>query len=118
MKEQNKTPEKQLNEMEIGNLPGKEFRIMIVKIIQDLGKRMEERIKKMQEMFNKDLQELKNKHLEELKNKQTVMNNTRNEMKNTLEGINSRITEAEEHVSDLQDRTVEITATEQNKEKE
>ena len=38
-------------------------------------------------------------------------------MKNTLEGINSRITEAEERISDLEDRMVEITATEQNKEK-
>ena len=37
MKEQNKTPEKQLNEVETGNLPEKEFRIMIVKMIQDLG---------------------------------------------------------------------------------
>ena len=41
MKEQDKTPEKQLNEAEIGNLSEKEFRIMIVKMIQDLGKRME-----------------------------------------------------------------------------
>ena len=41
MKEQEKIPEKQLNEVEIGNLPEKEFRIMIVKIIQDLGIRME-----------------------------------------------------------------------------
>ena len=40
MKEQNKTPEKELNEGQIGNLPEKEFRIMIVKMIQDLGKRM------------------------------------------------------------------------------
>ena len=70
MKEQNKTPEKQLNEVEIGNLPEKEFRIMIVKMIQDFGKRMEARMEKMQEMFNKDQEELKNKHLEELKNKQ------------------------------------------------
>ena len=46
--------------MEIGNLPEKEFRIMIVKMIQDLGKRMEAKIEKMQEMFNKDLEELKN----------------------------------------------------------
>ena len=38
MKEQDKTPEKQLNEVEIGNLPEKEFRIMIVKMIKDLGK--------------------------------------------------------------------------------
>ena len=61
MKEQDKTPEKQLNEVEIGNLPEKEFRIMIVKMIQDLWKRMEAKIKKMQEMFNKDLDELNNK---------------------------------------------------------
>ena len=60
MKEQDTTPEKQLNELELGNLPEKEFRIMIVKMIQDLGKRMEAKIKKMQEMFNKDLEELKN----------------------------------------------------------
>ena len=117
MKEQDKTPGKQLNEVEIGNLPEKEFRIMIVKMIQDLGKRMEAKIEKMQEMFSKDLEELKKKHLEELKNKQTEMNNKISEMKNTLEGINSRIIEAEERISDQEDRMVEITAMEQNKEK-
>ena len=61
MKEQDKTPRKQLNEVEIGNIPEKEFRIMMVKIIKDLGKRMEAKIKKMKEMFNKDLEQLKNK---------------------------------------------------------
>ena len=45
------------------------------------------------------------------------MNNTKNEIKNSLEGINSRITEAEEWKSDLEDKIVEITTTEQNKEK-
>ena len=45
------------------------------------------------------------------------MNNTITEMKNTLEGINSRITEAEERISDLEDKIVEITVAEQNKEK-
>ena len=45
------------------------------------------------------------------------MNNTITEMKNTLDGINSRITEAEEWISDLKDRVVEFTAVEQNKEK-
>ena len=53
---------------------------MIVNMIQDLGKRMEAKIEKMQDMFTKDLQELKSKHTE---------------MNDTLEGINSRITEAE-----------------------
>ena len=82
---------------------------MIVKMIQDLGKRMEAKTEKMQEMFNKDL--------EELKNKETEMNSTITEMKTTLEGINSRITEAEERISDLEDRMMEFTAAEQNKEK-
>ena len=109
MKEQDKTPENQVNEVEIGNLPEKEFRTMIVKMIQDLGKRMEVKIEKMQEMFNKDL--------EELKSKQTEMNNTITEMKTTQEEINSRITESEEWISDLEDRMVEFTAVEQNKEK-
>ena len=76
MKEQTRNTEVQINEVEIGKLPEKEFRIMIVKMIQDLRKRMEE----IQEKFTKDL---------ELKNKQIEMNIT-------LEGINSRTTEAEE----------------------
>ena len=63
----------------------------------------------MQEIFNKDL--------EELKNKQTEMNNKITEMKTTPEGINSRITEAEEQISDLEDSMVEFTAVEQTKEK-
>ena len=45
------------------------------------------------------------------------MDNTITEMKTTLEGINSRITGAEERISDLEDRMVEFTAAEQNKEK-
>ena len=48
MKEQDKTLEKQLNEEETGNLPEKEFRKMIVKMLQDLGIRMEAKIEKMQ----------------------------------------------------------------------
>ena len=55
----------------------------------------------MQETFNKDL--------EELKRNQAMMKNTINENKNTLEGINSRINEAEERVSDLEGKRVEIT---------
>ena len=64
VKEQGKNPSDQTNEEEIVSLPEKEFRVMIVKMIQNLGNRME----KIQETFNKDL--------EELKTKQTMMNNT------------------------------------------
>ena len=74
-------------------------------MIQNLRNRME----KIQEMFNK--------YLEELKSKQTEMNNKITEIKNSPEGINSRITEAEEWISELEDKTVEITVMEQNKEK-
>ena len=81
-KEQDKNPQEQLNE-EIGNIPEKEFRVMIVKMIQNLRKRVEAQTEKIQEMFNKEL--------EDLKNKQTEMNNTIHEMKNMLEGIKSRI---------------------------
>ena len=52
-----------------------------------------------------------------LKSKQTEMNNTINEIKNSLEGINSRIAKAEEWISDLEDKMVEITTAEQSKEK-
>ena len=86
-KDQGKNLQDRINEEETGNLPEKEFRVMIVKMIQNARNIMEAWNEKIQEMFNKDL--------EELKNKQTVMNNTIAEMKNTLEGINSRITEAE-----------------------
>ena len=68
VKEQGKNPPDQTNEEEIGSLREKEFRVMIVKMIQNLGNRME----KIQETLNKDL--------EELKSKQTMMNNTRNEI--------------------------------------
>ena len=78
---------------------------MIVKMIQNLGNRID----KMQETFNKDL--------EELKRNQAMMKNTINEIKHTLEGISSRITEAEQRKSDLEDKIVEITTAEQNKEK-
>ena len=53
MKEQDKTQEKQLNEMEIGNLPEKEFRIMTVKMIQDLRKRMEENTRRCKKCLTK-----------------------------------------------------------------
>ena len=81
MKEQTRNTEVQINFLKIGKLPEKEFRIRIVKRIKNLENKME----KMQESINKDLEELKNKHTE---------TNTITEIKNTLEGINSRISEA------------------------
>ena len=68
MKEQGKNLQGQINEEEIGNQPEKEFRVMIVKMIQNLGNRMEVWIEKIQEMFSKDLEELKNKQTDEQHN--------------------------------------------------
>ena len=68
---------------------------MIVKIIKNLENKME----KMQESINKDLGELNN-------------NNTITEIKNTLEGINSRISEAGKSISELEDKMVKITSEE------
>ena len=84
MKEQTRNREVWINEEEIGKLLEKEFRVIIVKMIQNLKNRME----KMQESINKDLEELKNKH--------TERNDTITKIKNTLEGINSRISAAED----------------------
>ena len=95
VKERDKCPPNQTKEDEIGSLPEKELRIMIAKMIQNLENKMElqknsleTRIEKMQEMFNKEL--------EEIKKSQSIMNNAKTEIKNTLEGTNSRITEAED----------------------
>ena len=71
MKEQGKNTLDLTNEEEIGSLPEKEFRIMIVKMIQNLGNRID----KMQKTFNKDI--------EEQKRNQAMMKNTINEIKNT-----------------------------------
>ena len=102
IKEHEKCPPSQKKEEEIGNLPEKEFRIMIIKMIQNLENKMElqrnslqTKIEKMKEMFNKDL--------EEIKKSQLKMNNAINEIKNTLEGTNSRITETEDRVSEVED---------------
>ena len=70
MKEQGKNPPDQIYEEEISSLLEKEFRVMILKMIENLINRMEN----IQETFNKEL--------EELKSKQVMMNNTINEIKN------------------------------------
>ena len=57
MKEQTRNTEVQINEEEIGKLPEKVFRMIIVKMIKNLENKME----KMQQSINKDLEELKNK---------------------------------------------------------
>ena len=80
IKEHDKCPPNQTKEEEIGSLPEKEFRIMIVKMIQNLENKiklqinsLETRIEKMPEKFNKDL--------EEIKKSQSIINNAINDIK-------------------------------------
>ena len=96
------TKPNQTKEEQIGSLPEKELTIRIVKMMQNLENKMElqinsldTRIEKMQDMFNEDL--------EETKESQSVMNNAVTEIKSTLEGTNSRTTEAEDRISEVED---------------
>ena len=113
VKEHDKSPSNQTKEEEIGSLPEKEFRIMVVKMIQNLENKMElqinsleTRTEKIQEMFNKDLKEIK---------KESIMNNAINEIKSTLRKTNSKITEAEDRINEVEDRMVEINEAEREK---
>ena len=115
VKEQEKCPPNQTKEEEIGNLPEKEFQILIVKMIKNLEIKMEPqinsleaRIEKMQERFNKDL--------DKIKKSQYIMNNAINEIRDTLEATN-RIKEAEDRISEIEDRMVEINESERKQEK-
>ena len=116
VKEYEKCPPNQIKEEEIGNLSEKEFRIMIMKMIQNLESKMElhinsleTKIEKMQEMFNKEL--------EEIKKGQLKMNTEINEIKITLEGTMSRITETEDRISEVEDKMVEINKAEEKRKK-
>ena len=114
--EHDKNPPNQTQEEETGSLPEKEFRIMIVKMIQNLENKMElhinsrgTRIEKMQEMFNKDL--------DKIKKGQSIMHNAITQIKSTLERTNIRITEAEDRINEVEDRMVEMNEAERKKEK-
>ena len=74
IREQEKPPEKQLSDLEITNLHEKELRLMIVKMIQDLGNKLEVKIDKLQETMSKEI--------EDLRIKQAEMQNTITEIKN------------------------------------
>ena len=78
---------------------------MIVKMIQNLEIKMESQIKSLETRIEK-MQESCNRDLEDIKKSQSIMNNAINQIKHTLEGTNSRIIEAEDRISKLEDRMV------------
>ena len=103
VKEQSRNRQIQVNEDDIGKLPEKEFRIMIIKMIQNFKTRME----KMQESINKVLEDIKNKQTE----KRQLLKLKIFQKESIAES------EAEDWISELEARMVETTSEEQNKRK-
>ena len=85
-REHYKTPEKELSETETSDLLDKEFKQNIMRMLTDMGRRLDEH----SEHISKELEDIKRK---------SEMKNTILEMRNSLEGLNSRVEEAEERIS-------------------
>ena len=109
MREKEKTPENQLSDQEILSLQEKDFRLLMLKKMQDIGNKLEAKMDNLQEALTKEIQDIKLK--------QEEMQHTITEIKNSLETANSRIQEAEERISKVEDRLVEIMDAEQKTEK-
>uniref|UniRef100_A0A8D1E2H7 L1 transposable element RRM domain-containing protein n=1 Tax=Sus scrofa TaxID=9823 RepID=A0A8D1E2H7_PIG len=109
MREKEKNTESQLSDQEILSLQEKDFRLLMLKMMQDIGNKLEAKMYNVQETLSKERQHFKLRQAE--------MQNTITETKNLLEGANSRIQEAEEQISEMEDRLVEITDAEQKREK-
>jgi len=109
MREKEKTPENQLSNEEILSLQEKDFRPLMLKMMQDIGNKLEAKMDNLQETLSKEIQDIKLK--------QEEMQNTITEIKNSLEATNSRIQEAEERISEVEDRLQEIMDAEQKREK-
>ena len=83
MREKGKPPENQLCDQEILSLQEKDFRLLMLKMMQDIGKKLEAKMDNLQETLTKEIQDIKLK--------QEEMQNTITEIKNSLEAANSRI---------------------------
>ena len=94
MKEQIKTPEKELNKMEISNLPDAEFKTLAIRMLKEL---------------NEDLSNIKNIWSE--------MKDTPIEIKNNLQGNNSRVDEAKNQINNLEYKGVKNIQSQQQEEK-
>ena len=86
MREKGKTPENQLSNEEILSLREKDFRLLMLKMMQDIGNKLEAKMDNLQETLSKEIQDIKLK--------QEEMQNTITEIKNSLEAANSRVQEA------------------------
>ena len=88
MREKAKNPEDKLSNKEILSIQEKDLRLLMIKMMQDFGNKLEAKMDNLQETLTKEIQDIKLK--------QEEMQNTITEIKNALEAANSRIQEAEE----------------------
>ena len=109
MREKGKTPENQLSNEEILSIQEKDFRLLMLKKMQDIGNKLEAKMDNLQETLSKEIQDIKLK--------QEEMQNTITEIKNSLGAANSRMQEAGERISEVEDRLVEIMDAEQKRRK-
>ena len=86
MREKGKTPENQLSDQEILSLQERDFRLLMLKMMQDIGNKLEAKMDNLQETLTKEIQDIKLK--------QEEMQHTIIEIKTSLEADNSRIQEA------------------------
>ena len=107
MKEKGKNPENQLSDEEILSLQEKNIRLLMLKMMQDIGNKLEAKMGNLQETLSKEIQDIKCK--------QEETQNTISEIKISLETANSIIQEAEERISEVEDRLIEITDAEQKR---
>ena len=105
MREKGKTPEKQVSDQEILSLQEEDFRLLMLKMMQDIGNKLEAKMDNLQET----------KEIQDIKLTQEEIQNTITEIKNSLEAANSRTQEAEERISEVEDRLVTITDVEQKR---
>ena len=87
-REKKKAPEKQVSDQKILSLQEKDFRLLMLKMMQDIGNKLEAKMDNLQETLSKEIQDIKLK--------QEEMQNTITEIKKSLEAANSRTQEAEE----------------------
>ena len=109
MREKGKTPENQLSDQEILSLQEKDFRLLMLKMMQDIGSRLEAKMGDVSESQSEEIQDIKLKHEE--------LQNTITEIKNSLEAAKSRIQKTEKQIREVEDRLLEITEAEQKKRK-
>ena len=105
IKEQKKTPEKELIKTETSNILDKEFKTLVIRMLNELRGKEDE------------LSQNLNGQLENIKKNQSKIKNTTTEVKNTLQGINSRVHGAEDQICDLEDKKADNTQSKQKKER-